>query len=169
MTVRILVADDANARLYELPNPHALDGAGNDVLTLVAELSDPTAHLHDRDLLSDRPGRKLDRAPLQSGRRGATARHGTGEGPQPRLEAAKQFVQRIALRLQQAEAVRPVDQLVLVAAPRMLGLLRAGLPAALRAQVVDEVHRDLAHAGAPALLEHLRAERAAGRLLSGHS
>ena len=47
---RILVADQAEALFYDLPS---LDAMPHEVL----HISDPAAHLHDRDLVSDRPGR----------------------------------------------------------------------------------------------------------------
>jgi hypothetical protein len=51
MRIRILVADQSEARFYDLGGQHGL--------ALVGRLADPLAHLHDRDLMSDRPGRRL--------------------------------------------------------------------------------------------------------------
>ena len=56
MRIRVLVADQSEACLFDLGPRRSLD--------LVGRLTDPLAHLHDRDLVSDRPGRKFDRGPL---------------------------------------------------------------------------------------------------------
>ena len=96
MRVRIVGADQAEARFYdaEPPDP-ALHPAGG--------LSEPRARLHDRDLMSDRPGRQFERAAPATGRRGAVAHHGTGaEGEQrPRRHVAVLFARRIAEALGQ--------------------------------------------------------------------
>ena len=55
MRIRIIVADQSEARFYDTVRPGGrLQPAGR--------MTDPTAHLHDRDLKSDRPGRTFDRA-----------------------------------------------------------------------------------------------------------
>ena len=68
MRVWLVVADQSEARFYELRS-HDVE---------LGRLADPLARLHDQDLVSDRPGRKFDRAPLIAGRRGAIAHHATG-------------------------------------------------------------------------------------------
>ncbi len=45
--------------------------------TLVSRMTDPQAHLHDRDFKSDRPGRVFDHAAPPGVRGGAVARHST--------------------------------------------------------------------------------------------
>jgi protein required for attachment to host cells len=154
MTVRILLADDYQARFYDVPNAHYL-AASNAVLKLKGQLSDPAARLHDRDLKSDRPGRAFDIAPLRAGRRVATAHHAVGAERRPRVHEAVLFAQRIAAALEHARQLTEFDQLVLVAAPHFLGLLRAALSAPLHAMVIAEIHKDLLHAPEHALLPHL--------------
>jgi hypothetical protein len=51
--IRIVVADQAEAIFYDLPS---LQAAPQEV----AHISDPAAHLHNRDLVSDRPGRSYE-------------------------------------------------------------------------------------------------------------
>ncbi len=163
MPIRIVVADESCARFYELTHRHDLQPPAQP-LALLGELSDPVAHLHDRDLKSDRPGRKNDHAPLQNGRRGAAAHHGVGSEAHPRRRQAQQFARRIVTELTRSHERDPIEKLVLIAGPRFLGLLRAALPERLRALVADEIHSDLVHAPDTALREHLAAELAAGRL-----
>mgnify|MGYP003504929667 FL=1 len=51
--IRIVVADQAEAVFYDSPS---LQAAPREV----GRISDPAAHLHNRDLVSDRPGRSYE-------------------------------------------------------------------------------------------------------------
>ncbi|HTW75270.1 MAG TPA: host attachment protein [Steroidobacteraceae bacterium] len=160
MSIRIVVADEAGALFYDIADRSALRSA----LHVSGQLTDPLAHLHERDLVSDKPGRKADRAPLHAGRRGATAHHATASEPQARRHETQQFVQRIGQSLADGVHAGGIDRLVLVCAPRFLGVLREGLPGAVSALVIHEIHKDLTHQPESALREHLTAEIEAGRL-----
>jgi protein required for attachment to host cells len=131
--VCVVVADQSEARVY------LLRGAA---IRLAASLENPAAHLHDRDLKSDRPGRVYDRAPPARGRRGAGAHHATGGERKPRRQVAIAFARDIAAAVGASRRTARFDRLVLVAAPRFLGMLRRSLPATLRAQVVAEYAKD---------------------------
>lgn len=154
MKLRIVVADEANARFYDLERRMDLQ-PGRGILQVSGSLADPAAHLHDRDFNSDRPGRKDDHAALSGGRRGATAHHGVGGGQRPRQREAALFAQQIATRLEEDRARGAPEHLVLVAEPRFLGLLREALPAAMRQLVTEEIHKDLVHEPAEHLQAHL--------------
>ena len=152
MRIRIVVADQSEARFFDL--------AGRDEVALVGHLEDPLARLHDRDLVSDRPGRKFDRAPLTGGRRGATAHHATGGEASPRKHEAESFARRIATELEHARQRGEFEGLIVMSGPGFLGLLRAALPESIH--VVAVVTKDLLHQGIDAVIEHLppRAELA---------
>lgn len=136
MRIRIVVANQAEAVFYDLPSRTAGP-------LLTARLSDPIAHLHDRDLKSDRPGRFSNHAPLAGGRRGATAHHGTGGERSPRKHEAALFAGRIARQLELSQRNDEFDRLVVMAAPAFLGLLRKALPDSVH--VAAEVGKDLLH------------------------
>lgn len=148
MLVRIVVADQTEARFFEVERA---DGE----LHLAGQLSDPAARLHDRDLKSDRPGRKFDRAPLRGGRRGATAHHGVGDEHKPRKHEAALFARRIAEALTLARRTGGFDRLVIMAPPGFLGTLRSALPAALRSAVAAEIAKDLVHESPSAVRTYL--------------
>lgn len=150
MRVRIVVADQSEARFYDAEQRDSQ-------LRLVGTLSDPQAHLHDRDLKSDRPGRVYDHA-SGSGRRGATAHHATGGERSPRKHEAGTFARRIAEQVQAAYRQNEFDRLILMAAPGFLGLLRQALPASLTAIVAAEIGKDLVHEAAMAVAAHMPAE-----------
>ena len=71
MHLRVVVTDQSEARFYDTSSVNGpLQGAGI--------LTDPKAHLHERDLVSDRPGRVFDHAAPAARRRGSVPRHATG-------------------------------------------------------------------------------------------
>lgn len=147
MRVRILVADQSEARFYDL-------GAHN-ALQLVGRLVDPLAHLHDRELASDRPGRKFDRARLRARRRGAAAHHATGGERTPRKHEAESFARRITAELEKARQRGDFEGLIVMSGPAFLGLLREALSDSIRTTLVAEVAKDLLHQGVDAIIGHL--------------
>ncbi|HVC31637.1 MAG TPA: host attachment protein [Steroidobacteraceae bacterium] len=150
MRIRIVVADQSEARFYDAE--HRDSG-----LQLIGRLTDPLAHLHDRDFGSDRPGRVFDHAPLP-GRRGATAHHATGGERRPRKHEAELFARRIAAQIETAYRQNEFDRLILMAAPGFLGLLRQALPVSIRATVAAEVGKDLVHEPDKAVETHMPAD-----------
>lgn len=138
MRIRIVVADQAEARFYDAEPPDvALHASGG--------LRDPMARLHERDLVSDRPGRVFDHAAPRGTRRGAVAHHATGGERTARTEEAMAFARRIALQLERAQRQGRFDRIVLMANPRFLGMLRQVLSPQLGRCVVAEVAKDLVH------------------------
>jgi protein required for attachment to host cells len=148
MPTRIVVANQAGARFYDINRP---SGA----LRLVGELANPEGRLHDRDLKSDRPGRVFDRAPTGRGRRGSVPHHATSTERRPRQQVASVFARRISAALATAHRTRGIDRIVLIAAPAFLGLLRKTLPKSLRAVVVAEVAKDLVNEAADGIRPHI--------------
>lgn len=138
MRVRIVVADQTEARFYD-----AL-GYGR---TLVEQgvLRNPSGRAHERDLVSDRPGRVFERAADAHRRRGASARHSSGSERTARRHTVEVFARRIGAELDRARRARRYEALVLVAGPAFLGRLRAALPAAVRALVSTTVPKDVVH------------------------
>ena len=151
MRIRIVVADQAEARFYDMHIP-------GKSLRLTGRLLDPSARLHERDLVSDRPGRVFDRAPLSAGRRGAMAHHDTGGERSARRYAAVAFARRIGRQLDLARRQGRFERLVLMANPRFLGMLRQVLPPQLGECVAAVVPKDLVHQGEGALRAHLPEE-----------
>ena len=151
MKLTVAVADQSEARFYEVEHP-----AGP--LRLTGQLTDPKAHLHDRDFNSDRPGRRFDGGPISTGRRGAAGHHGTEGERRPREHEALLFAQQIAAAIEHTYRAGGIERLILMAGPRFLGLLREQLSAPVRAIVTEQIHKDLVHAPESAVLSHLPAE-----------
>lgn len=125
MHTRIVVADQSEARFYDV-----VDAAAKG-LRLANRLTDAAAHLHDRDMVSDKPGRVFDHAPPSSGRRGAVGHHSTAGERSPRKHEAQNFARQIVAELDRARNAGEFNQVVLMAGPAFLGLLRDSLPKTL--------------------------------------
>lgn len=150
MKVRIVVADQSEAAFYELEQRDMPP-------QFVQRLTDPDAHLHDRDLKSDRPGRVFDHAPTAAGRRGAVAHHSTGGERNPRKVEARRFARRIVKALDLARRQDEYDRLVIMAPPAFLGLLREVMPPAVHTRLSAEIGKDLVHESPEALGTYLPA------------
>lgn len=148
MRVRIVVADQSEADFYDVEQrdmpPH-----------FVRRLEDADAHLHDRDLKSDRPGRVFDHAAAPGARRGAVGHHSTGSERNPRKVEARRFARRITEALEEARRQNRYERLIVMAPPAFLGLLREEMPAAVRALLAAEVGKDLVHEPPEALSGYL--------------
>ena len=124
----ILVANQAEARIYssdQLP--------GN--LLLVDVLANKEGTAHPGDLVSDAPGRAFDST--GSGRHAMEPNTGVME------EQRRRFVKEMAARLQSAHLKGAFTQLVLLAAPAVLGVIRKSLTANLKKIVVKEIPKDV--------------------------
>lgn len=100
----------------------------------VTELQNPQGKLRARDIDSDRPGRSQDN-------RGAT-RHAFSTEQNPTEHVAERFTHRIAQTLEKHYHMRDFEELVLVAEPHVLGLIRKQLPDIVAKKVVSSVHKD---------------------------
>lgn len=141
-----LVADTRSIRIFE-----ASGRAG--APWEVAVLRNAAAGHHERDLVSDRPGRVINSA---SGRHQAyepkaSAKH----------HATQVWLKEIGPSLRELIESRHSDGLVLVASPRMLGSLRKTLPASVRKLVASEITLDLTNASLADLKRRLRPAMAA--------
>jgi protein required for attachment to host cells len=127
---RVLVADTAHAKFFELDAP-------GEPLRHVGSVANPYTAKHDRDLGADAPGHSMSRqgdgvrrTALQPRR--SHKQHATG-----------QFARLLAERLTAEAHAHPDDRFVLVIAPRFLSEVRAHLPAMVQQRVVRELKRDL--------------------------
>ncbi|MEQ9349816.1 MAG: host attachment protein, partial [Alphaproteobacteria bacterium] len=122
----ILVADGGKARLFcsdvRLPRIRpVIDDA------FVSE----ARHLSNQDILSDRPGRAFDRSRGQP--------HAMEPPSDPKTVEEDRFVRYLADYLKQALDRGAFDALVLVAAPRALGILRRAMDKTVQATVESEI------------------------------
>ena len=124
-TTWIVAADSSRARVLQVAGRQRLD----EVETLV----NPEGRLHDRELTTDAN-------PRLHGPGGLGAR----EEPIAVDHAVEMFSKRIGDYLEKARTDHRYDQLVLVAPPKFLGLMRKELGKEVEKLVLDEVPKDLA-------------------------
>ncbi|HXQ63968.1 MAG TPA: host attachment protein [Steroidobacteraceae bacterium] len=144
-TLQVVVADYALARFYRLPDaalrPELIDTLGN-----------PAARSSERELVSGRPGRIFDRGMGHTQSFDPRSRH--------KRIFEENFAKSIARRIGRQLATERTDELVVVAGPRLLGLIELGLPAAARRRLAAKVPQDLARLGATQLARKLAPLRA---------
>jgi protein required for attachment to host cells len=141
MSTYVLVADSGKARLLRV------DGAPRKrLLAEVAALDCPSARKLPQELVSDRTGRVFTRGKRGSVGPPSASRAGTDNDSDPRIAAIERFAARIGRRLDLERRRLAMDGLVIIAAPRFLGRLRAQLSNPTRAIVQRELSRDLVRA-----------------------
>ena len=125
---RVLVADKVRAQLYELPSRRS-------ALKALQCFVNPAGQQPERALGTSRPGRVVSGT---SGVRHAyQAKHGLKE------HAEEVFVRQIGSALAKDAKASGGGPIVLIAAPRLLGVYRKHLPAAVRDRIALELKLDL--------------------------
>jgi protein required for attachment to host cells len=118
-------------------------------LRLLRELENPDGRLKDGQLESDRSGDSFTGTRSQAGRRAMHHEHGAHE------HLIERFAREIARELSHARAEGLFGQLILVAEPHFLGLLRDALDTATTRLVVRSVTKDLAAVSPYAVATHI--------------
>jgi protein required for attachment to host cells len=139
MRVRVIVADQSEARFYDMSGTDAqLQPAGRMV--------DPDAAAHEQELAAERGGAAYGRSVVaDTARKLAFGPRSAAAEPRPRKDAAMRFARQIAAALDAAYRREGFDRSVLVAGPTFIGLLRSALSEPVRATLVAEVRKDLIH------------------------
>jgi protein required for attachment to host cells len=138
----IVLADAATARVY-VPRGERRNW------TLLAELTHPQSRAKESELLSDKPGRVKQ----STGSRSAMERH----TPRKEVEITK-FAGEIAKALDDGVVRNAYDRLVLVAAPEMVGMLRATLSQRVADRITATVEKDYLHLDPPVARERIERE-----------
>lgn len=140
----VVVADGGSARLMLASRGHRVGAAVQ--LEQITSLQNPAAHLPGRALVTDRTGRVFD----SGGRTGhgpkSRARHGAQSDYDPHHVEVQRFAKRLAKLLEVERRHLGIEELVVIAAPAFLGVLRPQLAAATRKVVTREIDRDLVRA-----------------------
>jgi protein required for attachment to host cells len=123
-TTWIVAADASRARILQV--------ADRERLVEVEDLVNPEGRLQDRELTTDAN-------PRLHGPGGLSAR----EEPSAVQHTVEMFSKRIGDYLEKARTDQRYDQLVLVAPPKFLGLMRKELGTEVEKLVVDELDKDL--------------------------
>jgi protein required for attachment to host cells len=136
----VVVADSTRATTYALKS-------ANGRLVQQSTMQSPAVHKHERDLGTDRAGRVVNR--LGGVQHSLGARHGLKQ------QAAAAFLRSLADSIS-ARLNTTDESLILIAAPRVLGALKASLPDKTISRLHCQVPRDLVDAPALVLQERVR-------------
>ncbi len=139
-TTWVLVADTSRARIFQAKGPL---GPLHEIETLLH----PESRLHARDLTSDLPGRSFDSH--------GQGRHSMEMDVDPKQHETLIFVKQISDRLDSAKEGGEFEQLILVAPPALLGLLRKQLDSGIMQRVVHQLDKNIAQFRVEEIRQHL--------------
>jgi len=154
----VMVANNSGARIFtpappapRLKDPQALqDESPTARLVELETIEHPEGRLKSQSIDADRPGRSFESAGMK--------RHSMSREVDPKKQEAITFAKEVAERLESARLQGEVEQLILVAAPEFLGLLRGNLSSELRRMIAEEFSLDLFHMTPQEIRAHLPAE-----------
>jgi protein required for attachment to host cells len=139
----IMVADAAQATAWEVTGRDGPLAAVPDFRLAAAD-----THGFSRDLKSDRPGRSFS---------SSDSRRAAMQPPHdPHEQAKARFMAMVSERLVAAHRDKRFAQLIVMAPPRMLGVLRDEYRDTLAGCIVGEVDKDLTKATSDDILAHAR-------------
>ena len=138
MNVRIVVADERQANFFDASRPDS-------PLTLRGSVENETGAMRDRDLETDRAGRRFGGASGVGHGSGQTQGHHHGVDGERSTEQHELtlFAKKVAQQIDMDRINHEFDKLVIVAPPKMLGLLRQSLPGPTQSLLAGEIAKDL--------------------------
>jgi protein required for attachment to host cells len=146
MNIRVVVADERRATFFDVSRPSSLQEAG--------AVENPAGRLKDTDLETDRPGRRFGGSQGTAHGQGQPQSHHHGvDGERSTvMHDLTLFAKEVGRRIDADRIGRKFDKLVIVAAPKMLGLIRQSIPSQVQSMVAGEIPKDLVNHGPEAIL-----------------
>lgn len=143
MNVRIVVADERQASFYDAVTPKS-------PLTERGSLHNERTGKRDSELETDRPGSRFG----GTGVGGAGGHHHgiTGEKSTVQHELTL-FAKEVVRKIETDRARNEFDRLVLMAGPKMLGLLRQSLSNPTQSMLAGEISKDILRQGPAVILK----------------
>jgi len=123
----ILIADSSRARMFTTDAPSS-------PLEEMEGFSHAEGRLHDREMTADLPGKN---------REGSVGAHAFEQRTDPKKQEAVNFARSLAQHLETARNANKFEQLMIVAEPSFLGLLRGELSDQVKKKVSFELDKDL--------------------------
>jgi protein required for attachment to host cells len=135
----ILVADNVHARIFTADTPSS-------ALEELEGLTHTKGRLHDREMTTDLPGRI--KSADGSG-------HALEQPTDPKQHEADNFAHSIAHHLEAAHNTNKFEQLLIIAEPSFLGLLRRRLPEHIKKHVCFELDKNITTQSTADIRKHL--------------
>ncbi len=136
----VLIADNTRARLFLASNRLS-------PLQEINTLVHPEARLHEQELTSDLPGRSY--------KGDGSGRHGMADTTEPKRQEAINFAREISNHLEEARKKGELKQLIIIAAPMLLGLLREQLSNTTRKLITMELDKNITQLKPDEIRRHL--------------
>ena len=137
----VVVADSSRARIFTVDSPTS-------ALTEFRSMVHPEGRQHEQAMTSDLPG-------SQAGFDGR--HHAVSNETDPKQHEAIKFAKTISHYLEESAGKHGYTQLVIVAAPAFLGLLREQLAAETLKRITLELNKDLTQHRTEDIRQHLPA------------
>lgn len=138
--IYVIVIDSAKARVLHTTSKTS-------PLIEFAVLEHPESRMHTRELTSDLPGRDSNRTGL--------GKHRMDSATDPKQQELIEFGREIAGYLKDLLNSKTVNQLMIVAAPAFLGILREQLPQGVANAVTFELDKNLTNHKPHEIRSHL--------------
>ena len=138
-TTWIMVASRDEVRIFSR--------LGKGPLKLERDVANALGRLKTKDLVTDKAGASNDN------RKPGRPAYSTEESPRDR--ALKDFYREIGALLDHSYSLHEFSRLVLIAEPRLLGILRSTLSEKVRQSVMDEIKKDLSYERAEQIAQRL--------------
>ena len=135
----ILVADNVRARIFTAETPSS-------PLEEIDALAHTEGRLHDREMTSDLPGKIKGEGGVG---------HAFEQQTDPKKHEADNFAHRVADYLEAAHNANKFEQLLIIAEPSFLGLLRNQLPEQLKKLVCFELDKNITTHSVDDIRKHL--------------
>ena len=136
-TTWIIAADESRARVLQVAGPDRLDE--------IDDLVNPSGRAQDRELQTDAEPRFNGHGGVGKAGSGRTGGPASDREAQGAVEhSVRTFAREVGRYLDRARLDHRFDQLVLVAPPKFLGVLRKELDKDVEKLVADELPKDLA-------------------------
>ncbi len=118
-------------------------------MRFIARLENPAGKLTEKELTSDRPGRGASSAGNGS------VRHGLDKREHQHEKVAREFAKQVAIAIDQAVAQHAMEDWVLVAEPKFLGLIRRSLSGPAKKRLAREVPLEMTRGMESELVQRL--------------
>jgi protein required for attachment to host cells len=135
----ILVADNTRAHIFTADTPSS-------GLAEIEGLTHTASRLHDREMTTDLPGK------IKSADGGG---HALEQPTDPKKHEADNFAHQIAQHLESAYNANKFEQLLIIAEPSFLGLLRNRMPENIKKHVCFELDKNITTQSAAEIRKHL--------------
>lgn len=135
----ILVADSSRARFFKAEKDSSIHQ--------IEDLSHPEGRLHEQELTSDLPGKDMDKV--------GAGKHSFQGQVEPKQQEAIDFAKSISKHLDESFSAKKFEQLMVVAAPSFLGILRHQFSDEISQQICFELDKNITMHSTDDIHKHL--------------